>query len=69
MSRQNVTIYGNSPPDSTPAASPPNQLEGNAGASEDWRRAAVAGGENPAQAEAAAKRTTAFYTGEEIQEG
>jgi uncharacterized protein YndB with AHSA1/START domain len=40
-----------------------------AGASEDWRRAAVAGGENPAQAEAAAKRTTAFYTGEESQEG
>lgn len=31
--------------------------------SEDWRRAAVAAGENPAQAEAAAKLTTAFYTG------
>ncbi len=29
----------------------------------DWGRAAVAGGENPAQAEAAAKLTIAFYTG------
>ena len=34
-------------------------------ASEDWRRAAVAAGENPSRAEAAAKLTTAFYTGEE----
>ena len=33
--------------------------------SEDWRRAAVAAGENPARAEAAARLTTAFYTGEE----
>lgn len=32
--------------------------------SEDWRRAAVAAGENPSWAEAAAKRVTAFYTGE-----
>jgi uncharacterized protein YndB with AHSA1/START domain len=39
------------------------------GASEDWGRAAVAAGENSVQAEAAAKRTTAFYTGEESQEG
>lgn len=38
-------------------------------ASEDWGRAAVAAGENPAQAEAAAKRTTAFFTGGESQEG
>ena len=37
-----------------------------AGVGEDWRRAAVAAGENPAQAEAAAKQTTAFYTGEEL---
>lgn len=36
-----------------------------ASVSEDWRRTAVAAGENPAQAEAAAKLTTAFYTGEE----
>lgn len=35
------------------------------GASEDWGRAAVGAGENPTHAEAAAKRTTAFYTGEE----
>jgi uncharacterized protein YndB with AHSA1/START domain len=32
---------------------------------EDWRRAAVAAGENPSLAEAAAKLTTSFYTGEE----
>lgn len=38
------------------------------GASEAWGRAAVAAGEIPAQAEAATKRTTAFYTGEESQE-
>ena len=37
--------------------------------SEDWRRAAVAAGENPARAEAAARLTTAFYTGEEPGEG
>ena len=36
-----------------------------AGISEDWRRAAVAAGETPARAEAAARLTTAFYTGEE----
>jgi uncharacterized protein YndB with AHSA1/START domain len=40
-----------------------------ANASEDWGRAAVRAGENPAQAEAAAKLTTAFYTGEESPEG
>lgn len=40
-----------------------------AGASEDWGRAAVAVGEDPEHAEAAAKLTTAFYTGEESQEG
>lgn len=39
------------------------------GSSEAWGRAAVAAGENPAQAEAAARRTTAFYTGGEAQEG
>lgn len=38
-------------------------------ASEDWGRAAIAAGENPVKAEAAAKRTTAFYTGEESEEG
>ncbi|MEO1244150.1 MAG: SRPBCC family protein [Pseudomonadota bacterium] len=36
-----------------------------ASASEDWGRAAVAAGENPSLAEAAAKLTTSFYTGEE----
>lgn len=39
-----------------------------ANASEDWGRAAVASGEDPAQAEAAAKRATAFYRGEEVLE-
>jgi uncharacterized protein YndB with AHSA1/START domain len=37
--------------------------------SEDWGRAAIAAGENPVQAEAAAQLTAAFYTGEESQEG
>jgi hypothetical protein len=32
--------------------------------SEDWGRAAVEGGEDPEKAAAAARRTTAFYTGE-----
>lgn len=34
-------------------------------ASADWGRAAVAAGENPSRAEASAKLTTAFYTGDE----
>ncbi|HEV7242804.1 MAG TPA: SRPBCC family protein [Thermoanaerobaculia bacterium] len=37
--------------------------------SEDWGRAAIAAGENPVHAEAAAKLTTAFYTGVEAQVG
>jgi len=36
--------------------------------SEDWRRAAVAAGEDPAWAEEAAKQTTAFYTGSGLQD-
>ncbi|CAN5429048.1 SRPBCC family protein [soil metagenome] len=36
------------------------------GASEDWSRAAIAAGDNPAHAEAAARRTAGFYTGEEL---
>lgn len=39
-----------------------------AGASDDWRRAAVSAGEDPARAKAAAKATTAFYTGQDLQE-
>ncbi|MCU6709117.1 SRPBCC family protein [Paenibacillus sp. J5C_2022] len=35
--------------------------------SEDWRRAAVAAGENPSWAEEAAKQVTAFYTGSGLQ--
>ena len=34
------------------------------GSSEGWEQAAVAAGEDPAAAHAAATRTTAFYTGE-----
>lgn len=40
-----------------------------AGANDGWRRAAVEAGDDPGKAEAAARRTTAFYTGEELQEG
>ncbi|TDF95483.1 SRPBCC family protein [Paenibacillus piri] len=36
--------------------------------SEEWRRAAVAAGENLSQAEEAAKRVTVFYTGSGSQE-
>jgi len=39
------------------------------GASDAWGRETIKAGENSAQAEAAAKRTSAFYTGEESQEG
>ncbi|MFW6088804.1 MAG: SRPBCC family protein [Gemmatimonadota bacterium] len=38
-------------------------------ASDAWARAAVEAGEDPAWADAAARRTTAFYVGEEAQEG
>ena len=37
------------------------------GSSEGWRQAAVAAGEDPAAARAAAKRTAAFYTGESAE--
>lgn len=37
-------------------------------ASEDWYRAAVEAGDNPQQAETAAKRTAALFSGEEPQE-
>lgn len=38
-----------------------------ADSSEDWRRAAIAGGEDPSWAEEAAKLVTAFFTGSEVQ--
>lgn len=38
-----------------------------AGASEDWRRASVASGEDSAHAEIAAQRTSTFYTGRQLQ--
>lgn len=37
-------------------------------ASEDWGRAAIASGEDATHAEAAAQRTTAFYTGAQSQD-
>lgn len=37
--------------------------------SEDWGRAAIAAGEDPEHARLAARRTAAFYRGEEFQEG
>ena len=38
-----------------------------AGSSEGWERAGVAAGADPAAARAAARRTTAFYTGESVE--
>lgn len=38
------------------------------GACQDWRRAAMASGDDTTHAEAAAKRTTAFYTGEPAED-
>ena len=40
-----------------------------AGSSEQWGRAAIAAGTDPEPAEAAAKQTTAFYTGGASEEG
>lgn len=38
------------------------------GSSADWGRAAIAAGDDPTQAKAAASRTAAFYTGTEAEE-
>lgn len=51
--------------DETLLATTPEGRRFVAGLSEDWGRAAMAGGEDPAWARAAAARTTAFYMGEE----
>ena len=40
-----------------------------AGSSAAWAEAAIAAGEEPGTAQAAARRTTAFYTGEAIGPG
>ena len=37
------------------------------GSSDDWARAAIAAGTEPDAAQAAARRTTAFYTGEAVE--
>ena len=51
-------------PDEAAFAASPDGKALIAGSSEGWQRAAVAAGTDPAAARAAARRTTAFYTGE-----
>ena len=51
-------------PDEAAFAASPEGKAFISGSSEGWAQAAVASGENPEAALAAAKRTTAFYTGE-----
>ena len=51
----------------TAFATSPNGKEFITGSSERWGQAAVAAGTDPADAEAAARRTTAFYTGESAE--
>ena len=51
-------------PDETEFATSPEGRAFIAGSSDGWAQAAVANGEEPASAHAAADRTTAFYTGE-----
>lgn len=51
-------------PDEAEFAASPDGRGFIVGSSEAWREAAVAGGEDPGAARAAAARTTAFYTGE-----
>ncbi len=51
-------------PDEAAFAASPEGRAFITGSSEGWERAAVAAGEDPAAARAAARRTAAFYTGE-----
>lgn len=53
-----------SQPDDAAFAASPDGRAFFLGSSEGWRKAAVAGGEDPEAALAAAKRTTAFYSGQ-----
>ena len=53
--------------DETAFATSPDGKEFITGSSERWGQAAVAAGTDPADAEAAARRTTAFYTGESAE--
>ena len=54
-------------PDEVTFATSPDGKAFIAGSSEGWRRAAVASGTDPDAARAAARRTTAFYTGESAE--
>ena len=54
-------------PDEATFATSPDGKAFIAGSSEGWRRAAVASGTDPDAARAAARRTTAFYTGESAE--
>ncbi len=54
-------------PDEMEFATSPDGKAFITGSSEGWERAAVAAGTDPATAAAAARQTTAFYTGEEAE--
>ena len=54
-------------PDEAAFATSPDGKSFIAGSSEGWRRAAIARGTEPDAARAAARRTTAFYTGESAE--
>ena len=54
-------------PDEAAFATSPDGKSFIAGSSEGWRRAAIASGTDPDAARAAARRTTAFYTGESAE--
>ena len=54
-------------PDETAFATSPDGRVFIAGSSDGWAQAAVAAGADPDSARAAARRTTAFYTGETVE--
>ena len=54
-------------PDEAAFAASPDVKAIITGSSEAWGQAAVAAGEEPEAARAAARRTTAFYTGESTE--
>ena len=56
-------------PDEAAFAASPEGRAFITGSSEGWERAAVAAGEDPDAARAAARRTAAFYTGEAVESG
>lgn len=54
-------------PDEAAFAASPEGKAFISGSSQAWAQAAVAAGEDPSAASAAAARTTAFYTGESVE--